>query len=333
MDETTEAAGLEGGGSTTEVDVACGNHGQFCEALARWTGDTALAETISWALGTPIKIALIVIVALIVNRLARRLIARSMERIGHVTADSSTKVVSSRTSHRAEERAATISSLLRSSATAAISIIAVLMVFDVLGFSLVPVIASAGILGIAVGFGAQSIIEDFLTGIFFLTEDQFGKGDRVDVGFVSGTLERVTLRTAVIRDPEGTIWHVPNSEIRRVANESQVRSRATVEIGVSYDTDLRECMTTLGQAAIAAAEDPEWAPSVKDEPEVVGVQELGDDAVSIRVVTWVEHEKRRSFERYLRLRLKEALDAADVEMPNRQLDVWLRGQPAGVAGA
>jgi len=330
VDENTQEAAAQGGQASTEVDIACGNQGAFCEALLSWTGNEGLSETVSWVITTPLKVGVIIIVALILNRIARRFVSRFMDRIGSATAGGSEIVVGQRTSDRAEERATTVSSLLRSVITAVIFSVAILMIFELLGFSVIPVLASAGILGIAIGFGAQSVVEDFIRGVFMLAEDQFGKGDRVDVGVVSGTLERVTLRTAVIRDPEGTIWHVPNSQIDRVANENQVSSRATIEIGVAYDADLRECMATLGRAARAAAEEPEWKEHVKVAPEVLGVQDLGDDAVRIRVVTWVNPDERRKYERHLRLRLKEALDAAQIEMPNRQIDVWLRGQPATV---
>jgi small-conductance mechanosensitive channel len=198
------------------------------------------------------------------------------------------------------------------------------MILEVLGVSLVPLIASAGVLSLAVGFGAQSVVEDLLRGLFMLSEDQFGVGDRIDVGHVNGYVERVTLRTVVVRDSAGTLWHVPNSQIDWVANENQTRSRATVLIGVSYAADLERATSVLDEAARAAGAEPEWHDLVREEPQVQGVHELGDDAVMMRVVVWVDAPERRRFERHLRRRLKEALDRAGIEMPNRQVDVWLR---------
>lgn len=324
-DETTETA-EQTETVTTEVEVACGNQGPLCDAILEWTDNEAVAETTAWLLGTPIKIVLIIAAALILNHLMRRFIRRFAQKLGAATAEHGEAVVSERTVERAEERASTIGSLLRSLSTAVIYGIAAIMILEVLGVSLVPIIAGAGVLGLAIGFGAQSVVEDLLRGVFMLAEDQFSVGDRIDVGSVNGTVERVTLRTAVIRDAEGTLWHVPNSEINRVANENQLTSRATVEIGVSYSTDVRAAMAVLAGAAEAAADDPDWQDHVKREPTVQGVQELGDDAVNIRVVAWVTAGERRRFERYLRLKLKEALDEAEIEMPNRQVDVWLRGQ-------
>ena len=228
---------------------------------------------------------------------------------------------------RAEERARTFNSLLSSGATAVIWTVALVLVADAVGVSLIPVIASAGVLSLAIGFGAQSVVEDLLRGLFMLLEDQFGVGDRIDVGVVNGVVERVTLRTVVIRDPEGTLWHVPNSEVNRVANETQVRSRATLEIGVAYSADLREAMAVMEQAAKDLATEAEWSDHIEQAPTIQGVHEFGADDVRIRVIVWVAAGFRRPFERALRLRLKEALDGAGIEMPNRQLDVWMRGQP------
>jgi small-conductance mechanosensitive channel len=132
----------------------------------------------------------------------------------------------------------------------------------------------------------------------------------------------------VIRDPQGTLWHVPNSQIDWVANEAQETSRATVEIGVSYNADLDDAMNVLLEAAQTAADDPEWQEHVARSPEVSGVQDLADDAVNIRVIVWVHAGERRKFERHLRRQLKQALDAAGIEMPNHQVDVWMRGQVA-----
>ncbi len=326
-DETAETSTQTAETATTDVDVACGNQGAFCDALLEWTGNEAVAESVSYIIGTPLKIVIIIAGALILNKVLRRVIQRSMHRIGKETEKHGDAVVTERSVDRAEERASTIGSLLRSLSTATVYGIAGIMILDVIGISIVPVIASAGVLGLAVGFGAQSVVEDLLRGFFKLGEDQFGVGDRIDVGVVNGTVERVTLRTAVIRDADGTLWHVPNSEINRVANENQVASRASVEIGVAYDADLGKTMRVLQQAAQDAADEPEWKEHVTKAPEVQGVQELGDDAVTFRVLVWVAAGHRRPFERLLRLKLKEALDQADLEMPNRQIDVWLRGQP------
>jgi small conductance mechanosensitive channel len=311
---------------TTDIDVVCSNQGPVCEVLYEWTDNELLAEATSFIIGVPVKIILIAAGALIANRLLRRSVKKLTTRLGTATAEHGDAIVSDRGVKRAEERATTIGSLLRSTSTAVVYGAALIMMLEVVGISVIPVIAGAGVLGLAIGFGAQSVVEDLLRGLFMLAEDQFGVGDRIDVGSVNGVVERVTLRTVVIRDAEGTLWHVPNSEIDRVANEAQQSSRATVQIGVSYTVDLDKAMTVLQRAADGVAADPEWEEKVQRPPEVLGVEELGDDAVNIGVVVWVDAGERRRFERHLRRRLKEALDAAGIEMPNRQVDVWLREQ-------
>jgi small conductance mechanosensitive channel len=319
-DETTVAE--------TEVDVVCGNQGPFCEALYEWTDNETLAEGVSFLVSTPIKIVIIALAALLLNRIVRRAIRRLTDRLGTATAEHGDAVVTERSVERAEERASTIGSLLRSLSSAVVYGTALILMLEVFGLSLVPVIASAGVLAIAIGFGAQSLVEDLLRGVFMLAEDQFGVGDRISVGPVNGYVERVTLRTTVIRDTQGTLWHVPNSEIDWVANEAQETSRATIEIGVSYTADLNAAMEVLLRAAEEAAADPAWQQHVTRPPEVSGVQELADDAVNIRVIVWVDAGERRRFERHLRRQLKEALDAAGLKMPNHQVDVWMRGETA-----
>jgi len=255
-----------------------------------------------------------------------------LDRLGEATAD--TRVVSERSRDRAEQRADTIGSLLRSLSSVVIFGIAVIMILATFGIAVIPAIASAGILAIAIGFGAQSIVEDLLRGVFMLAEDQFGVGDRVDVGTVNGYVERVTLRTTVIRDPDGVLWHMPNSEINYVANEFQESSRAVVEISIPYGSDMRRAMDVLGNAAERACADPEWKELVHGSPEVRGIQQLGDHEVVVRVQVWVDPGKKRPFQRHFRLYLQEGLDTAGFESPNPSYDVWLKGdakQPAPAA--
>ena len=306
-----------------ETTEACADLGPLCNLLADWTGNEALAETIAWLLGTPVKIMIIVVGALILNRGVRRLIGRLTERLGTATAD--TRVVSERSRERAEERADTIGSLLRSLSSGVIFGIAIIMILAAFGISVVPAIASAGVLAIAIGFGAQSVVEDFLRGMFMLGEDQFGIGDRIDVGSVNGYVERVTLRTTVIRDPDGVLWHMPNSEINYVANEFQESSRAVVEIAIPYGSDMRGAMEVLGEAAEQACADPEWRESVHGSPEVRGIQELDAHDISVRVQVWVEPGQKRPFQRHLRLYLQEGLDEAGFGSPNPAYDIWLQG--------
>lgn len=306
---------------------ACENLGLLCEWLFEATGNERFSEIVSWLLGTPLKVFIIVAVAMWLNRWLRRRIGDYAIKLGEVTEDHGQQFVTERSVKRAEERAATLGSFARSFTTVVIYGIAAIMSLEVIGFGVVTAIAGAGVAGLAIAFGAQSVVEDVLKGLFMIVEDQFGVGDRVDVGATEGFVERVTLRTTVIRDPDGRLWHIPNSEIARVRNETQNWSRARLEIGVSYDSDLRQARAVIEEAARSLAADADWADHVQSEPSVRGVQSLGDDAVMIRVDTNLAPETRRGFERALWERLKQALDDANIEMPNRQLDVWVRRQP------
>lgn len=317
------------GSTTTDSGTGepCENLGLGCEWLFEATDNERLSEIISWVLGTPLKIIVIVIVAVALNKWLRRRIAEYADKLGTMTEDHGEKFVTERSVERSTERAATLSSFARSFTTVVIYGFAGIMILEVIGFGVVTAIAGAGVAGLAIAFGAQSVVEDLLKGLFMIIEDQFGVGDRIDVGSVEGFVERVTLRTTVIRDPDGRIWHVPNSQIERVRNETQHWSRSRVEVGVSYASDLRQSSEVIEQAAQSLAEEDEWKDHIQEGPELKGVQSLGDDAVMLLVDTRLAPEQRRGFERALWERLKEALDEAGIEMPNRQLDVWIRSQP------
>ena len=305
---------------------ACENLGLGCEWLFEATGNERFSEIVSWLIGTPLKILIIVIVAMAANKWLRRKIAEYSTKIATVTEDHG-GLVTDRSVERADERAATLSSLLRSFTTVVLYGVAGVMILEVIGFGVITAITSAGVLGLAIAFGAQSVVEDVFKGIFMIIEDQFGVGDRIDVGSTEGFVERVTLRTTVVRDPDGRLWYIPNSEIHGVRNETQSWSRARLEMGVSYDTDLRQASDVIQTAARSLAEEDEWKDHILEAPAVRGVESLDDDAVMLRVDTHLAPEQRRGFERALRQRLVEALDEADMEMPNRQVDVWMRDQP------
>jgi small-conductance mechanosensitive channel len=301
----------------------CEDDGPFCEAVYDFTGSELLAQIATWLIAKPLVVLLIFAVAMFTNRLIGWLIKRSAKKMGAAASHQST-FVSQQASERAEQRAGSMSTLLRSATSAVVYATATLASLNVLGVSLVPVIASAGIAGVALGFGAQRVVEDVITGILMLLEDQFGVGDRIDVGMVDGTVEQVTVRSTVLRDPDGTLWHIPNSEIRRVANESQLWSRANVDIGIAYGASLKVALSALQNAADELTKHPDWADAIVGEARVLGIQELGADSINMRVVTRVEPASRRGYERELRRCLVEALTEADVEMPNRQVDIWMR---------
>jgi small conductance mechanosensitive channel len=160
-----------------------------------------------------------------------------------------------------------------------------------------------------------------------LIEDQYGVGDVIDIGDATGTVENVSLRSTTIRDVYGTVWHVPNGEIARVGNHSQLWSRALIDVEVAYDVDLRFAQGVIQRTADEFWDDPEWGgDELMERPEVWGVQNLGASGIAIRLVVKTEPSMQWAVERELRLRLKEALDAAGIEIPFPQQTVWLRNQ-------
>src|SRR6266498_1356903 len=205
---------------------------------------------------------------------------------------------------------------------------------------IIPLIAGAGVLGIALGFGAQSLVRDFLSGFFMLVEDQYGVGDVIDVGGtvggnpggVTGTVEGVSLRTTRIRDVEGVVWHVPNGEIKRVGNKSQQWSRALLDIEIDRDSDIAQAINVIKQTADSMWHDGGWRDDILDEPDVWGVEELSAQSVKIRLVVQTLPLQQWRVARELRARIKAAFDEAGIETP-RETITYRRGEdPPPAAG-
>ena len=236
---------------------------------------------------------------------------------------------------RAEQRARTLGALLRYATTIVIAAIALLMVLSELGVDIAPLIAGAGVVGIALGFGAQSLVKDFLSGMFMLMEDQYGVGDIIDVGEASGTVEQVTLRVTMLRDVEGTVWYVPNGEIRRVGNLSQLWSRIVLDVEVAYATDIE-----AASAVIIGVAEEEWrqqrpGATIIERPELWGLERFDPSAIVIRLAVKTRPGEQWAAARALRASLKAAFDEAGIVIPFPQQTVWLQGpsgEPASGAG-
>jgi small conductance mechanosensitive channel len=286
-------------------------------------------------IGKPLTILAILALAWFVNRLARRGVKSTLrtlssgaiqERVGSLRAATPAALLQT-TEHslRSEQRIEALTSVLRSLITFVVYTVAIFMILGELGINLGPLIAGAGILGVALGFGAQSLVKDFLSGVFILVEDQFGVGDIVDLdGQTSGVVDAVSLRTTRLRSVDGTLWHVPNGEIRRVGNKSQHWSRALIDIEVAYDTDLDHAEAVIARVADEVAKaDPE----VIEQPEVWGVEQLGANGIVIRLVVKTRPSEQFRVSRELRRQIKAAFDAEGIEIPFPQQTVWHRSTP------
>ncbi len=306
--------------------------GAVCSGILELTGNESLARAGDLLLARPVKLVLILFLAWLVARLAKRAIRRFTRGLGQVRADVAAGDRSPGTllrtapvaSERAARRAETVGSLLSSIAAFVIWTAAALMAFDELGLDVGPLLAGAGILGVALGFGAQNLVRDFLSGIFMLIEDQYGVGDVIDAGPATGTVEGISLRTTRLRDVEGNVWHIPNGTIDRVANKSQQWSRALLDIQVSYGTETQKAVAVIKRVADATWGDPAWSDSILEEPEVWGVEDLAADGVTIRLVVKTRPLAQWKVQRELRRRIKEAFDAESIEIPFPQRVIWHR---------
>ena len=345
---------LYGDVDPAELAETCGLEPSLvCRELLERTGSTALAGAVDWFFAKPVTIGMILILAWVVVRILDRIIDRFVGSIAdggeptrklkrglrhtpivHTLPEGS---LDTAVSLRAAPRAQTLGHVLRSIAAGVVWGLAVLMILGELGIELGPLIAAAGIAGVALGFGAQSLVKDFLAGIFILVEDQYGVGDIIDVGEVSGTLvtgtvESVSLRATRLRSTNGTVWHVPNGTILRVGNMSQQWARALLDVSVAYGSDLDRAQAVIKAAADEVWQDPAWSEEMLEEPELWGVESLAPEGVTIRLVVKTQPAEQFRVLRELRGRIKLALDAAGVDIATTQRTLVMQREP-GVPAA
>jgi small conductance mechanosensitive channel len=220
---------------------------------------------------------------------------------------------------RRKQRVRALGSVLRSAASVTIFSIAGVTILGDLGINLAPLLASAGVVGIAVGFGAQNLVRDYLSGVFMLVEDQYGVGDVITVGDATGTVETVTLRITRLRSVNGIVWHVRNGAIETVGNESQGWARAVLDFPVPYTADLATIRALLADAAESMWNEPVWRTVMIEKPEVWGAQQVDmtpPPTVTMRVVVKTAPLRQWEVEREMRARVKAALDAAGIRPPS-----------------
>jgi moderate conductance mechanosensitive channel len=317
-----------------QVADACGDDPTWiCRQVLESTHSEGWARASDVLLAKPAQILLILVVAWIANHLIRRAIRRFTEGIANPAAQERIRRLRRRApdalqSHgpqslRSAARATTLSFVLRSAASAIVWTIAGAMILSELGVALGPLIAGAGIAGVALGFGAQSLVKDFISGTFMLIEDQYGVGDIIDAGEASGTVEAVSLRTTRLRDVNGTVWHIPNGNILRIGNMSQQWARALLDVSLAVDTEVERAQEVIKRVADSVWNDPDWRSAILEEPEVWGVERLGPDAIVIRLVVKTKPSEQFPVMRELRRRLLEAFAAEGIEMPDPGRVVWV----------
>ena len=289
------------------------------DSVVDWSGSVT-----AWLLDHGIRILAIALVAIllrfVLRRAVRRLVRRSIDsRLSpRLEENRATRVLATATGathERRRQRTETLGSVLSSLITAVVYGIAVLMVLSEFALDLAPLLASAGVVGVALGFGAQSLVKDFLSGIFMLLEDQYGVGDIVDTGEATGTVEEVTLRITKLRDPSGVAWYVRNGEIVRIANKSQGWSTGVIDLPVSYAENIERVLAIIRTVVAEVYADPEWSELMIEEPTVAGVEQITGTTLTIRVFAKTLADQQWGVQRAIRERAKNAFDAAGVQAP------------------
>jgi small-conductance mechanosensitive channel len=277
-----------------------------------------------WLVTDGVRILLTVMLAVValwaLRRLINRVVATMTSKSARRLAESGRagRVLASATgldSERQRQRVETVGSLMRSIVTFVVATIAILTIMALLGIPLAPLLASAGVAGVALGFGAQSLVKDFLSGVFMIIEDQYGVGDVIDTGEAIGTVEEVTLRITRLRDANGVTWYVRNGEIIRIGNRSQGFATATVDMPVSYAENVDHVVGIIRAAAADLGADPEWADRLIEPPTVLGVESIVGTTMTIRTLVQCTPGEQFAVQRELRERLKTALDSAGVKGP------------------
>ncbi|BCB81973.1 mechanosensitive ion channel [Phytohabitans flavus] len=310
--------------TTPTVGVDC-RMDTVCKQIYDITGNAWFAESSFWILVKPLRIILILLIALLIRWAAHRMISRLVRTSAHASvpailrplreripsAPAATADPSAVVPERRRQRAEAIGSVLRNTVTAVVFAIAVLLILSELNFNLAPLIASAGIAGVALGFGAQSLVKDVLSGIFMLLEDQYGVGDTVDLGEATGIVEAVGLRITTVRDARGVLWYIRNGEIIRVGNKSQGWALVIVDMPIGY-AGVEEATSVMRAAAAEVAEDPDLAAHFVEPPDVLGVEQVTVDGAVIRTIAKTTADGQFDVGRELRRRLSEALDASGI---------------------
>lgn len=274
-------------------------------ALGPWAGAAATAT----------HILLIVLLAGLLRRLVRKGLAKLRARLTDGGVD-----------REREKRLATLEQVARHAATVLILLIAIMLVLAELGISIAPILTAAGVLGIAVGFGAQSLVRDYFNGFFLLLENQVRQGDVIEVAGKGGLVEEMTLRYIRLRDYEGSVHTIPNGAVDMVTNRSRGHAFAVIDVKVAYREDIDAVFGIMRRVGAELRADPEHAARIEDDLEIAGVEQWADSAVVLRCRFRVKPLEQWGVRRAYLQRLKQAFDAAGVEIPRPHLTVYA-GQP------
>ena len=303
------------------------DEGSWCARIYQVTHNDLVSRYADTVVGAGLHILLIIVLAIVIRLMAHRAINRLSQATAEGPPPGLLRPLRERApeswrstgllSRRRSQRARTIGSVLRSGTTFVVYGVACTLVLGELGINLGPILASAGILGIALGFGAQNLVKDFLSGMLMLVEDQYGVGDVVDLGEATGTVEAVGLRVTTLRDTKGTVWYVRNGEVLRVGNSSQDYSVAVVDVPIGHEADIPATTELASRTATELTGDGSaLAADVLEPPEVLGVESINSDGVTLRITTKVQAGRQWTVQRALLAGIKEAFADAGIPPPS-----------------
>jgi small-conductance mechanosensitive channel len=317
----------------TGLADACGPEpSNLCENVFDWTDVRWLATSADDVMPF-VKVIIILTVGWMAQRIVRRFIRRIVQGLQADAVQRSLSSLRKRTPRafqstsqhvtlRRAQRAETIGAILRSASTVIIFIFVFFACLGQFSFDLGPFIAGTAIATAALGFGAQNIVRDFLAGFFIVVEDQYGVGDVIDTGTASGTVESVSLRVTRMRSTDGTLWHVPNGEMKKVGNMSQTWSRALVELRVMPLTDIPKAIEVVTRVADDLWQDVAYAGLMTAEPEIWAPDAIDADGILIKVAIKTRPKEQWRIARTLRSRIKAAFDAEGIRIATSLPDAY-----------
>ncbi|MCH8741564.1 mechanosensitive ion channel family protein [Patescibacteria group bacterium] len=272
-----------------------------------------------WILSHGIKIILILIGAWLIDRIIKIFISKGVKSFV-------TQTYRIRDGKALEKRSKTLEGVLEGAVSIIVLLIAGLMVVSELGINIGPLLALAGVAGLAFGFGGQYLIRDLISGLFIILEDQYRVGDVACVADTCGLVEDINLRRTILRDLDGIVHHIPNGEITKASNLSKGFSRVNLNIGVSYGSDLEKVINVVNKVCNELAEDPQWKQDILKTPQFLRVDDFADSAVIIKILGDTKPLRQWDVTGELRKRIKIAFDKEGIEIPFPQMSVWPRGK-------
>ncbi len=298
--------------------------GSLCQWVWDNTGADVLARNSDALASATLHILLILAIAFVVRFLMYRAINR-LTRLSNnddaatalrpMRAGARLVLAGGLATDRRAQRTQAVGSLLKSITSFAVICVAVVLILAELGFDIAPILASAGIAGVALAFGAQNLVRDFLAGIFMTLEDQYGVGDSVDLGSATGTVVAVSLRTTTVRAGDGTIWHVRNGEVLRVGNSSQGQAVVTIPVTVPYDSDTDRAAAIIQEQATAVAESPGFEDAIVEPPALLGITDVAPGTITLGVQATVATSEKDAYMRAVRAAVRSAFEQARRDDP------------------